>query len=330
MAGQIWTVAAEGGYMYSDELSDYLRVKAQPLTKFRQFCDAKDGAEKGLGRGDKFYWDVYSDIGTQGRDLDERAPLPESGFSVQQRSLTISEAGNSVPFTGKLMDLAKHDVEVIIDKTLKNDARKYFDIKAYLQFKSTPLRAAPTGGTSTSSVTVSTTGSTSITNNVALNTGHVKAISDYMKEANIPPFADDDYMCISHPSTYRAFKNQLEGIKQYTALGIADIFAGEYGRYENTRFIEQNFIPKGGSNAATTYDPYSQTAQAWTNGLSSWAFFFGGDTVTEAIALPEEIRAKIPGDYGRSRGIAWYYLGGFGIVHTDPNYARIVMWDSAQ
>jgi hypothetical protein len=48
MAGQSWSVAAEGGYMYSDELSDYLRMQAQPLTKFRQFCDAQDGAEKGL------------------------------------------------------------------------------------------------------------------------------------------------------------------------------------------------------------------------------------------------------------------------------------------
>lgn len=329
MSGQIWTVAAEGGYMYSDELSDYLRIKAQPLTKFRQFCDAGDGAEKGLGRGDKFFWDVYSDIGTQGRELDERTPIPESGFSVAQRSLTITEAGNSVPFTGKLMDLAKHDVQVIIDKTLKNDARKYFDIKAFLQFKSTVVRVAPTGGNSTTSVTVSTNGATAITNNVALGTGHVKAISDYMKESNIPAFRDDDYMFISHPSTYRAFKNQLEGIKQYTSIGITEIYSGEIGRYENMRFVEQNFIPKGGANNATTFDPYSQTSQAWSNGLSSWALFFGGDTVTEAIALPEEIRAKIPGDYGRSRGIAWYYLGGFGIAHPDATNARILLWDSA-
>jgi hypothetical protein len=34
------------------------------------------------------------------------------------------------------------------------------------------------------------------------------------------------------------------------------------------------------------------------------------------------------GDFGRSRGLAWYYLGGFGIVHNDPLNARIVMWDS--
>jgi hypothetical protein len=55
----------------------------------------------------------------------------------------------------------------------------------------------------------------------------------------------------------------------------------------------------------------------------------GGDTVTEAIVIPEEIRSKIPGDYGRSKGIAWYYLGGFGLVHPDAANGRIVKWDSA-
>ena len=38
---------------------------------------------------------------------------------------------------------------------------------------------------------------------------------------------------------------------------------------------------------------------------------FGADAVMEAVALQEEIRAKIPGDYGRSRGIAWYGILGF-------------------
>ncbi len=329
MSGQVWTVASEGGYMYHDELSDYLRIKAQPLCKFRQFCDAGDGIEKGLNRGDQFNWNQYSDIGTQGVELDERQSMPESGFTIQQRSLTIVEAGNSVPFTGKLLDLAKHDVMVIIDKTLKNDCRKFFDIKAYLQFNQTPMRFAPTGGNSATSITVSNNGATAITNNLALMTGHVKAISDYMKEANVPPFKDDDYMAISHPTTYRTFKNILEGIKQYTVLGITEIYSGEIGRYENTRFIEQNFIPKGGADDSTTFNPYTQTADPWNNGLSSWAMFFGADTVMEAVALPEEIRAKIPDDYGRSRGIAWYYLGGFGIVQPDAANARIFKWDSA-
>lgn len=115
----------------------------------------------------------------------------------------------------------------------------------------------------------------------------------------------DDYVAISHPTTFRTYKNDLESVKQYTETGLGHIFSGEIGRYENTRHIEQNFIVKGGANDSTTYDPWNQVADAWNNGLSSWAFYLGGDTVTEAIAIPEEIRAKIPGDFGRSKGIAW-------------------------
>lgn len=315
--------------MYSDELSDVLRQQVQPLTKFRQLCDAEDGTKKGLNRGDKYNWDVYSNVGTQGRRLDEGAPIPETGFTILQHQLTVFEAGNSVPYTGKLVALAKHQVAAIIDKTLKDDARKYFDIEAFLQFKNTQLRAEPSSGTSATAINLDTNGTASVTNNLALGTGHVKAIVDTMKERNIPPFTADDYVSVSHPTTFRNLKNSLETIHQYTETGLAHIFNGEIGRYESVRFVEQTFIPKGGAANATSYDPWGGIAQAWTNGLSSWAFFLGGDTVTEAVCVPEEIRAKLPGDYGRSRGIAWYYLGGFGIVHSDSTNSRIVMWDSA-
>jgi N4-gp56 family major capsid protein len=315
--------------MYSDELSDVLRQQVQPLTKMRQLCDAEDGTKKGLNRGDKFNWDVYSNVGTQGRRLDESAPIPETGFTILQHQLTVYEAGNSVPYTGKLVALAKHQVAAIIDKTLKDDARKYFDIEAYLQFKNTALRVEPSSGTSTTAINLDTSGTATVTNNVSLGTGHVKAIVDTMKERNIPPYTADDYVGVSHPTTFRNFKNSLETIHQYTETGLAHIFNGEIGRYESTRYIEQTFIPKGGAANATSYDPWGGIAQPWTNNLSSWAFFLGGDTVTEAVCVPEEIRAKIPGDYGRSRGIAWYYLGGFGLVHTDATNSRVVMWDSA-
>jgi len=45
MAGQIWSEPAEGGYLYADELSTILRSQVQPLTKFRQFADARDGTQ---------------------------------------------------------------------------------------------------------------------------------------------------------------------------------------------------------------------------------------------------------------------------------------------
>jgi len=73
--------------------------------------------------------------------------MPETGFTVGQKTLTIQEAGNSVPYTGKLSDLAKHDVVSILDQKLKDDARKYFDIEAFLQFDACKLRASTTTST---------------------------------------------------------------------------------------------------------------------------------------------------------------------------------------
>ena len=225
--------------------------------------------------------------------------------------------------------MARQDVVSIIDTALSEDCRKAFDIEAFLQFKATTNRVAPTSGTNTTAVTLTTNSATATTNNVELGTGHVKAISDLMKERDIPGYTDEDYLCISRPTTYRTFKNSLETVKQYTETGLGHIFSGEIGRYENVRFIEQTFIPAGGANDSTTFDPYTRTSDAWNNAKSSWAFFCGKDTVTEALVVPEELRAKLPGDYGRSRGLAWYGLSGFGIVHDDADNSRIFMWDSA-
>lgn len=51
--------------------------------------------------------------------------------------------------------------------------------------------------------------------------------------------------------------------------------------------------------------------------------------MAEAIVCPEEIRGKIPGDFGRDKGIAWYAEIGFGLVHTDSVNSRIIRWTSA-
>ena len=329
MTGQIWDEDTKGGFMHSDELSNYLRFQLIELTKFRQFCDVGDGASKGTNRGERFAWNTYSRIQKAGRRLDETQKMPESNYNIIQNELIVFEGGNSVPYTGKLELLAQHDLEAVIDKTLRLDARNFFDAEAYLQFANTPLRAQPTGGTSTSSITLATNGTPTITNNVALGTGHVKAIGDEMRERSIPPFTNDDYCCLTRPKTLRPIKDQLESIHQHTQSGIDKIYNGEVGRYESFRFVVQNNIPEGGAADSTTFDAYDGVADAWNNGLSSWAFFFGGDTVMEAIVEPEQIRAKIAGDYGRDKGIAWYYLGGFGLVHSQAEDARVIKWDSA-
>ncbi len=99
MSGQLWATNSLGGFMYSDELSNVLRRQAQPLSKFRQFQDAKDFLDKGLQRGNLFTWDVYSNIATQGTVLTETNTMPESNFTITQGTGTVVEQGNSINFS---------------------------------------------------------------------------------------------------------------------------------------------------------------------------------------------------------------------------------------
>lgn len=337
MSGQLWVTDSIGGYMYSDKLSRELRMAVQPMVKFRQFCDAKDATKARnpegnmLGKGDTFHWNVYSDVGDQGGTLVETTTMPETNFTITQGTLTVNEYGNSVPYSGKLDDLSEHPIREIIKKTLKNDAKKAFDYDAHAQFNACLLRfVAATSGTSTDAVVLTTDGTATATNNIALGKGHVKAIVDSMKERDIPAYIDDDYVSTAWPTTFRQFKNDLEGIHQYTEQGFRMIHNGEIGRYENCRFVEQTNVAKGGAADSTTWNSRTKTADPWDNAKSDWAFFFGEDTVAEGIVIPEEMRGKIPTDFGRSKGIAWYALLGFGQTQTAAGQHRIAKWDSSE
>ena len=312
--GQVWNTNSAGGYMYSGELSDVLRNSLQPMTRFLQHCDAEDFTDKGLNSGDAFQWNIYSDVGTQGGELAENEAMPETSFTITQGSGTVAEVGNSVPYSGMLDDMSKHPVKQIIHKALKNDAVKALEASAHTQFAATPLTVTPTSGNSATAITLETTGTATATNALAMNNTHVKLIVDQMKERNIPIYSDGNYRCIGRPSTFRDFKDDLEALHSYVGAGFQSILNGEVGRsYEGVRFFEQTGV----------------ASQGWSGGVSDQAFFFGEDTVIEAIAVPTEIRGKIPSDYGRDKGVAWYALEGFALVHSAAAQARIVEWASA-
>lgn len=307
MAGQVWQTNALGGFMWSPNLSRKLRTALQPMVRFRQFCDAREAF--GKGKGDEFNWNIYSDVSDQGGTLNETDVMPESNFTITQSSLTVTEFGNSVPYTKKLDDLSEHPVTEIIHKVLKNDARKALDSAANAQFELTPIRAVSTSATA---ITFTTNGVPSGTPTDAFNDDHSKIIADELTERDIPTFDGNNYMAIARPTTLRPLKDSLEAIHQFVTEGWHVIMNGEKGRHEGIRYVEQTNI----------------ASEGWA--LSDGIFFFGSDTVVEAFSIQEEIRGKIPTDYGRSRGVAWYALLGYGIVHTDAVQARIIKWDSTE
>lgn len=329
MAGQIWSVNTLGGYFFSLNLSDELREALQPLTKFRQFADVKDGTMQGKKKGDIFTWDVVGNIARGNRALIETNTVGEGGFTIYQSTMTISERGFAVPYSGKLEALSKFEVRQPIMRALKNDASKDLDALAFTQFKRAKIRVV----LQTATTIFTTNGTATATASIALTTAKAKDIRDYMAEANIPAYVNDDYYAIARPNALRTLKNNLENLKQYTETGFRMIMNGEIGRYENTRYVEQTSVPRGGALDSTTFNEYTGTADAWNNastdGAYDWMFFFGEDTVAEGVCVPEEVRGKIPSDYGRSKGVAWYYLGAFAMVHEQAAEARIVMVDSA-
>lgn len=315
MPGQVWAVNSLGGYFYAQGLSKTLREVVQPECKFRQFADIKDATQQGKRKGDTFHWDVYGNVSTQGGTVAETTKAPETSFPIYQGTLTITEAINSVPYSGKLDNLSMFPIQEIVTKVLKNDAAKFFDIQVESQFGLTPLRVYPAGGTSTTAITLSTTGTVGGTSSVAFQKGHCRAMIDTMSERNIPPYEGGDYIAITWPTTINTFRGELESIYQYTPEGFKMIRSGEIGKYYESRWIKHTHsgIAKDGT----------------TN--TDWIYMFGADTVAEAICVPEQIRAKIPDDYGRSQGVAWYYLGGFGLAHTSAmsiDDVRILKWES--
>ena len=320
-----------GGFYYSLNLSKELRMGVQATSKFRQFADVRDAWGKVTRAGQTFTWDTVPMMSRANRALSETNTIPQGNHTVYQGTLTMSERGFSVPYTEMLESMSQFAVKQPIMKVLKYDAMCDIDCLVHQQFNKTPLRVAATA--SADNVTLTTNSTATLTNSVPMSKINVRSIVDTMKERNIPMYTSDSYFAIARPNGLRGLKNDLESIHQYTETGLEMIMNGEIGRYEDTRFVEQTVIPKGGAADSTTFDPFTDTADAWNVATAGdWVFFFGADTVCEAVHTEEEIRAKIADDYGRSKGIAWYGLMGYGITHNDSGnigQARIVKFDSA-
>ena len=68
-----------------------------------------------------------------------------------------------------------------------------------------------------------------------------------------------------------------------------------------------------------------QTETALAGFVPAYARIVFGEEFTDTV---DSIRGKIPTDFGRSRGIAWYAELGYGIVHTNAAQSRIIKWDT--
>lgn len=289
MGQQIFATNSLGGFFTNNTLSKQLRYKAQTMQMFRQFVDMESAA--GANRGNKVFFDKISNISTAGGTLTETDTIPKRNYTITQGTLTMTEYGNSIPFTQKVKTLADIQVPETIRTVLMNDMKVVLDSAAATQFKTNDYIATITN---TATTTFGSAGVAAATAGANMSDKNVRDIVDRMKTLLIPRRADGDYACIASTNSIRGLYDFFEAKAQLTTLG--PIYAGEVGRYYGCRFLEEtNFLVNTDGS----------------NGLYGEAVFFGADAVREGVAIPEEIRVGIPTDFGRDQAIAWYALLGF-------------------
>jgi N4-gp56 family major capsid protein len=299
MPGQLWSTSTLGGNWAVPYLTERLRHKAQPYFKLRQFIDVKE--QVGKKRGDTWLFDKSGDVATQGGTLVETATIPETNYVTNQGTGTITEFGLSVPYTQKLDALGQFDIDSVTEMKLRDDQVKVLESAAGAQFAATDYIAVMSA---TNSVIFTTNGTATATASADLTAANVRSVVDFLLKRNVPKYDGQNYICVASVSAMSGMHADSGtggwiDISKYTGEFAKNIFTGEVGTFYGVRFIQETgFL----SN---------------TIGLSSLrgqAVFFGADSVYEGVCIPEEIRMKVPQDFGRDMAMAWYALLGFKIV----------------
>ena len=228
--------------------------------------------------------------------------MPETQVTISQGSLVVNEFGNSIPWTGKLESLAEFDVENIWLRTLRDDAAKTLDKQVGDEFRTCKVKYTPTAA-ATGVFDEDGTVSTAALRNI--DTTDVKNIVDEMKSKYLVPMYDgENYMAVISVKFGRRVKDDADWEDAAKYGDPERLFSGEIGRYYGVRFVEETNVLANALGTTT---------------FQGEAVFFGADAIIEGVVVPLEIRAKIPTDYGRDKGLAWYFMGGWELSFDTAN-----------
>src|SRR5713226_7106959 len=308
MAQQSWASdSGATGFRTVVDISKKVVHAAQPMMKARQFVSVEPAFGKNKGESVQIYRAANTDVAEDSAAINELDRIPTTRVSVTPRLITVNEYGRAIPFTGKVETLAEVDVESnVYLKALRNHMAKTIDFQTMSAFKSSDLIATPISSTA---ITWSATGTAGATAGSNITARHVKDIVDAMKTGifgsnvgrPVPYYDGESYVCLASVKFLRGLKDDPDYEVAAKYAHPEDLYLGEVGRFYNVRFIETNHTTALSNGVGT-------------GSVLGEAIFFGEDPIREIVAIPEEIRAKLPEDYGRDKGLAWYSMLGWGRV----------------
>lgn len=301
MAQFSWSFDQPSGVFKSHQLSNKIREASIVRTTWAQFADAEAGYGKSSGETVTITRISNITVPTSSV-LTEGMPISEDTFSLSTQAITVAENGRAVPFTSFSMDLAYFDEQGKVQKKLMQQMKISMDQACATAAKLGQVKAIPDA---ISSLTMDTDGTASTAAGVNINMYHVQQTRDYLfSTLNVMPYSGEDYICLLATKAKRGLVTDPQWIDWHKYTDPQSMYNSEIGRIENIRFIEVN-------------NTNSLSGSKGTGSVLGEAIFFGEDFLSMAVAQDPELRAKIPTDYGRSKGVAWYGIYGFGQIWYD-------------
>lgn len=282
--------------------------EALGIMRYEEFAVEK--TELNVQPGQNINFTRYNNI-ERGGELQEDVPLSEKALSAAQQAITVTEWGNAVGVSEKLLQLSYDDVlaeaSLLLgrDFAIVNDLmmRDAITLAQQLIFAGNQTStAALVGGTDFFDVEV------------------IRQSVETLQIKNAPKYNGDFYICFLHPHQSAFLKRDPDWVSANNYAQTRALFNGELGRWEDVVFIGTTHQRNG---AAGTKDPGFEASfvNAALGGATPAhvyeAFIFGDSSYAKATALPVELRDDGVRDFGRNHGLAWYSIQGSGILEDD-------------
>ena len=303
--------ATNGGTLFSDGTrlvySREIEFKALPIMRFSQFATQK--TELGVEPGLTISMLTYDNLKLGGA-LQEMQNMSTQALSGSMKQITVQEHGNAVSNSELLIQSSFDDIMATTTTLLGRDYALVMDCE---------LRDVALSGTNI----VYAGGKASrdaITDADKLQVATIKDAIEVLATNNAPKYQNMYWICFVHPHQSRDLRDDSAWINASNYGAPEQLFTGEIGRIDDTRFIETTLMCNG--KASSTDPAYKADLVKGAGDTANkadiyQAVIFGDQYYGIAWSLPVELRDNGVEDFGRKRSLAWYAIWGTGLLHND-------------
>ena len=301
------------GVQFSDAIrtvySKEIEFKALPNMRFYQFASTR--TELGVEAGLTISMLTYDNL-KLGGSLTENKNMETQALSGSTKQITVTEYGNAVAFSELLVQSSFDDIMASATTLLGRDYAMVMDceLRDVALSGTNKVYAAKGDGTPVDS-------RANLDGTCIMKVSTVKDAIEILSTNNAPKAVNGTaWICFVHPHQSRGLRDDPAWINASKYGAPDQLFTGEIGMIDDTRFIETTLMCNG---AAPDSDP-AYVAELRKGGDNAniavyQSVIFGDAYYGVATSLPVELRDDGVKDFGRTRSLAWYAIFGVGKLH---------------